>query len=548
MSSSSTNTSIPGTTRCTYPCTIVVDRNEDPSNNVILYQSSTHCLHMLDFVDDPRNLHCTCVDKIENQLRDEKEILNACSIKADAELQAIYNKGEVKTIFKDEVPTFKFCLEPTYRRAYCTYYMKGLFEIDEDAKHEHFCREHRRECTECIVAAKKRLAELKSRYEKFNISEKQHYPNTHHIIYDRERIFDTRNKFIQERDSKVNPTTEHMLDQDTMSVSENLKLNDLSIDDDSSRPSPIKSESKSSVPPCSKSSSSVTKLCNSNHNKSKHNDPSTSKSTQSGTITKSCPAKSKDRKKSSSILQESEVSMASNHQVSVHNAPRRNAESDCSKTSASIHQVTEASMVPNDSASVSSVNKNVNDHIPSNITGVNIHGIDFSYVINGYTTPFTVEVRHRTNQPTNQTKTMRKNLAKRNRKNINELVNCGILDFGHVTVPQQCFIKCSVSQNNLAATVHIIDKDKENVRKDPIPASTSYQQLDEIFIFRLAISSRQVDIFVNSEVFFDIVRRNGSQQLPYITLLMTHNHDVSNKIHDSMKNSNKRKRGGDNSM
>ena len=110
-------------------------------------------------------------------------------------------------------------------------------------------------------------------------------------------------------------------------------------------------------------------------------------------------------------------------------------------------------------------------------------------MINGYTTPFTVEIRHTQNQPTNQTKTMRKNLAKHNRKNTNELVNCGILDFGHVTVPQQCFIKCSVSQNNLAATVHIIDKDKENIQKDPIPASSSYQQLDEIFSFRLAVSS-----------------------------------------------------------
>lgn len=90
------------------------------------------------------------------------DIKDACCIQADSELYTSYHKKEVKTIFKDEVPTFKFSLDPKYCWTYCTYYMKGLFEVDEDAEHIHLCCSNHCGCSKCIVEVQKKLNKLKS--------------------------------------------------------------------------------------------------------------------------------------------------------------------------------------------------------------------------------------------------------------------------------------------------------------------------------------------------------------------------------------------------
>ena len=86
------------------------------------------------------------------------------------------------------------------------------------------------------------------------------------------------------------------------------------------------------------------------------------------------------------------------------------------------------------------------------------------------------------------------------------------------------FIYCINSKDIYEARCLIYDKLQKPEEELDLQVDTSFEVLDRYFTFRLSFFSIQSDIYIQSEMFFDIAQRNGREK-EYIRLLIVRKED-----------------------
>ena len=475
-----------------YSGCIIIDRNQDLKNQSVIYKSHTQCLHMTNLFDSLTCLYCTCVADPQYWMKEEKEIYSICQNLADHHMFNDNENMSLKALYQDEVPFFWFAKRPNDPKL-CRYEMESMFKIKPGGNHLHNCNE--RESFECERSCQIQLNIMKRIYKAHCEDLKKPTNVSRFTVFDRDQLLKWREDKLA---SQVPSTTNN-------EASDGPNESSISV-------------SSSNVTTTDSNGSNQTSGSASSSNVTTNNDNGTSQTSNIST----------DNTSSSSRLYVFPDGPPGTSDYSA----RVNGNSD----------------VSSEAGDGSNPNDGSNDIVPSNVSDLEVHGIDFSYVLHGYSSPVTVRIKHRTNQPTSQTKRQKQCISKRNKLNIKMFESSGKLKVGQKTDPQLAFVICSKSKDLHSATVHIINKLTEFDPPFELTESSTYKEIDRRYSFRLAISSRQVDIFVTYEVFLDIISRNGTEDLPYITLLMSHNRNISSEIHASMRNGNKRKRDQDESM
>ena len=86
------------------------------------------------------------------------------------------------------------------------------------------------------------------------------------------------------------------------------------------------------------------------------------------------------------------------------------------------------------------------------------------------------------------------------------------------------FIYCINSKDIYEARCLIYDKLQKPEEELDLQVDTSFEELDKYFTFRLSFFSIQSDVYIQSEMFFDIAQRNGREK-EYIRLLIVRKED-----------------------